>query len=68
MSTPTSGISGDNLQVGATLVGAPPGSVITFSLGSFSIDADTDAGGRATATVPLQDAVGDVHAVRFVRR
>ncbi len=54
---PASGISGGTLAVGATLAG-PAGSPVTFSLGSFSIDVNTDSGGRAAAIVPLQDAVG----------
>ena len=56
---PASGISGGTLSVGAKLSGAPAGSSVTFSLGSFSIDVTTDSGGRAAAIVPLQDAVGD---------
>ncbi|HEX2784527.1 MAG TPA: hypothetical protein VHN36_13160, partial [Ilumatobacteraceae bacterium] len=54
---PASGVSDDNLAVGATLVGAPSGSPVTFTLGSVSITT-TDVGGHATAIVPLQDSVG----------
>ena len=54
---PTSGVSGTNLTIGATLTGAPAGSEVTFSLGSVSATGTTNAVGRATATLPLQDAV-----------
>ena len=55
---PASGVSGTTLAVAATLVGAPAGSEVTFSLGSVSATGTTNAVGRATATLPLQDAVG----------
>ncbi len=57
--TATEGISGTSLDVAATLVGAPAGSAVTFSLGSASATASVDVAGRAAATLPLQDAVGD---------
>ena len=57
--TAPAGVSGTSLDVAATVSFAPAGSAITFSLGSVSITATADSGGRATATLPLQDAVGD---------
>ena len=54
---PVSGVSGTSLTIGAT-TSAPTGSVITFALGNASITAISDGAGRATATLPLQDAVG----------
>ena len=57
--TAASGVVGTSLNVGATLVGAPPNSTVTFSLGSVSVQDDIDSLGRATATMPLQDAVGN---------
>jgi hypothetical protein len=57
--TPATGVVGTNLAVGATLLGAPPNSSVTFSLGSVSVTTSVSGAGRATATLPLQDAVGD---------
>jgi hypothetical protein len=57
--TATSGVSGTSLSVAATLVGAPANSKVTFALGSVSVTTAIDALGRASATLPLQDAVGD---------
>ena len=57
--TAESGVIGTGLDVAATVSLAPAGSAIAFSLGSVSITATTDNAGRATATLPLQDAVGD---------
>ena len=57
--TAASGVTGTSLDVAATVSLAPAGSAITFSLGSVSIAATADGAGRATATLPLQDAVGD---------
>ena len=57
--TAASGVSGTSVGVAATVSLAPAGSAITFSLGSVSITATADSVGRATATLPLQDAVGD---------
>ncbi len=57
--TAADGASGTSLDVAAALVGAPAGSEVTFSLGSVSATANINALGRATATLPLQDAVGD---------
>ncbi len=57
--TAADGISGTSLAAAATLVGAPAGSAVTFSLGSVSATAISDSVGRATATLLLQDAVGD---------
>ena len=57
-SSPVSGVSGASLDVSATLTGVPQASPVTFSLGSTSITSNTNAGGLATATLPLEDAVG----------
>ncbi|MEO8265760.1 MAG: Ig-like domain repeat protein, partial [Ilumatobacteraceae bacterium] len=56
--TAASGVSGTSLDLAATVSPAPAGSTITFSLGSVSITTTADSAGRATATLPLQDAVG----------
>ncbi len=53
------GIVGTNLDVAAALAGAPAGSAVTFSLGSVSKTVIIDSLGRATASLPLQDAVGE---------
>ncbi len=57
--TAASGASGTTVAVAATLVGAPPASTVTFSLGSASATALIDGSGRATASLPLQDVVGN---------
>ncbi len=57
--TPATGVVGTSVAVGATLVGAPPASEVTFSLGSFSVKTTVGLTGHATATIPLQDAVGN---------
>ena len=57
-SAPASGVSGASLDVSATLTGVSQASPVTFSLGSTSITSNTNAGGLATATLPLEDAVG----------
>ncbi|MEP7114014.1 MAG: Ig-like domain-containing protein, partial [Ilumatobacteraceae bacterium] len=56
--TPVGGATGTTLPVSATLTGAPAGSSVTFSLGSVSSTTTTDGTGHASATLPLQDAVG----------
>jgi hypothetical protein len=56
--TAATGVVGTSLAVTATLGGAPAGSEVTFSLGSASATASTNGAGLATATLPLQDAVG----------
>ena len=57
LANPSSAVSGTTITVAAT-TNAPAGSTITFALGTASIDASTNASGRASATLPLQDAVG----------
>jgi hypothetical protein len=49
---------GGTLNVGATLTGAPAGSVITFDIGQGPITGSTDSAGHATAAIPVLGTVG----------
>jgi hypothetical protein len=49
---------GSTLTVGATLVGAPAGSTVTFDVGQGAVPATTDASGHATTTLTLQGTTG----------
>ncbi|MDT4961737.1 MAG: hypothetical protein QOF87_1384, partial [Pseudonocardiales bacterium] len=55
---PSSVAYGSTLNVGATLTGAPAGSVVTFDIGQGSVAGTTDANGHATAAMPIFANVG----------
>ena len=55
---PASVAYGSTLNVGATLTGAPAGSVVTFDIGQGPVTGTTDANGHATAAIPVLGTVG----------
>ena len=54
---------GSTLTVGATLVGAPAGSTVSFDVGEGPVPATTDASGHASTTVTLQGTTGSYQVV-----
>lgn len=55
---PSSVPYGGTLNVGATLTGAPAGSVVSFDIGQGPVTETTDSSGHATAAIPVLGTVG----------
>jgi hypothetical protein len=62
---PASVAYGSSLTVGATLTGAPAGSLVSFDIGGGPVVTATDASGHAGAAIPVSGEVG-VHVVTAV--